>query len=517
MLQDWLTAGVVGGLALAIYVATLAPGLLMNDSGEFQTLVVTLGHTHPTGYPVYVLSSKLVTLLPLNDLAWRVNLCSAISGALAVAGVYLLGRILTGRRWFPMIGAAALAISPTFWSQSIIAEVYTPAAALTVAILLSLAQWRRSLQTRWLFASGLLGGLSIGVHLTIALMAPAAVLYAACHKERWQRNALAGLGGVLTGCGMTLAAFAIIDWNQPPSDYFHAVIEPSRSEWKLQPQDLDSLADRVQFSLSAVQYRDNLHQPSSMDLLRQCRSYLDNLPSELPLLWLLAVVVGFVRMLRGNWRFAMLLGLTLTAHLIYVLHHDMGDIHVGYIPTYIVLTVFGVACLGTVAEGSRPSNHTRGRHRWKPRVEAAVALFLSAAILIPLFADERFMREGRRSVWTPEGEPPFEVEYSAKLKQQLTAVLNDVEDDAVVFTEWALVYPFYYVAHVEQKRTNLVFVQTYPAIGQKRLAESALEYIRRHVATRPVYLSERLPEVEEVFALVPLRRGNVVLYRVLER
>ena len=34
---------------------------------------------------------------------------------------------------------------------------------------------------------------------------------------------------------------------------------------------------------------------------------------------------------------------------------------------------------------------------------------------------------------------------------------------------------------------------------------------------RPVYLSERLPEVEEEFALEPVRRGNVPLYRVLER
>ncbi|MCH8841148.1 MAG: hypothetical protein IH831_10865, partial [Planctomycetes bacterium] len=204
-------------------------------------------------------------------------------------------------------------------------------------------------------------------------------------------------------------------------------------------------------------------------------------------------------------------------------HHDMGDIHVGYIPTYVVLTVFGAAGLGTVTGGSRPPNHTRGWRRWKPRVETAVALLLGALILIPLFADERFMREGRRSVWAPPGEPRFEVEYSAQFKQQLAAVLNEVEDNAVVLTEWALVYPYYYVAHVEQKRTNMIFIQTHPAIGQTRLAESALEYIRRHVATRPVYLSERLPEVEEVFALEPVRRGFVVagnyvfLYRVRQR
>ena len=40
--------------AMVGYVPTLAPGLLRADSGEFQTLAVTLGYSHPTGYPVYL-------------------------------------------------------------------------------------------------------------------------------------------------------------------------------------------------------------------------------------------------------------------------------------------------------------------------------------------------------------------------------------------------------------------------------------------------------------------------------
>jgi hypothetical protein len=49
---DTVLATAVGLLSLVLYARTLAPGLLPGDSGEFQTMAILLGHTHPTGYPV---------------------------------------------------------------------------------------------------------------------------------------------------------------------------------------------------------------------------------------------------------------------------------------------------------------------------------------------------------------------------------------------------------------------------------------------------------------------------------
>lgn len=48
---DYLLAALVACISFVIYLLTVAPGLLMNDSGEFQTLAATFGYTHPTGYP----------------------------------------------------------------------------------------------------------------------------------------------------------------------------------------------------------------------------------------------------------------------------------------------------------------------------------------------------------------------------------------------------------------------------------------------------------------------------------
>jgi len=121
---DGLLTAICFIISLSLYLRTLTPGLLHGDSGEFQTLAYLLGHTHPTGYPVYLVLAKLATLLPLRDVAYRVNLFSALMAALTVAGVYLSGRLLVNYWVLALIGAMALAISPTFWSQAIIAEVY---------------------------------------------------------------------------------------------------------------------------------------------------------------------------------------------------------------------------------------------------------------------------------------------------------------------------------------------------------------------------------------------------------
>jgi hypothetical protein len=93
----WIAA-LCGIGALAVYVRTMAPDLLYGDSAELQTLAHTLGHTHSTGYPIYLLLAHLVGSLPLHTPAWRVTLFSALSAASAVAGVYLLSRMLTSSR-----------------------------------------------------------------------------------------------------------------------------------------------------------------------------------------------------------------------------------------------------------------------------------------------------------------------------------------------------------------------------------------------------------------------------------
>ena len=80
-------------LALGLYGMTLAPTVVtvFDDSLELQLVTYMLGIAHPPGYPLYTLLGWLFTRLPLGDVAYRVNLMSAVFGALTVALVYLIG------------------------------------------------------------------------------------------------------------------------------------------------------------------------------------------------------------------------------------------------------------------------------------------------------------------------------------------------------------------------------------------------------------------------------------------
>jgi hypothetical protein len=167
--------------ALGVYIATLAPGLIGGvgvDTPRFQYLGRILGVPHNPGYPLYLVLSKLFSYLPIGTLAYRVNLLSAVCGALAVG---ILVRLLLDfgcGRWVAAAMALACAFGPIFWSQAIIAEVYTLNAALFLAVLLNLLRWGRGRGTRHFFWAVAWFALALGHHTAILTMAPAVVVYA---------------------------------------------------------------------------------------------------------------------------------------------------------------------------------------------------------------------------------------------------------------------------------------------------------------------------------------------------
>jgi hypothetical protein len=74
----------VSAVALGAYLFTLSPTVNFLDSGELITVGATAGVAHPPGYPLYTLLVILAAAIPLGDVAVRVNLVSALGGALAV-------------------------------------------------------------------------------------------------------------------------------------------------------------------------------------------------------------------------------------------------------------------------------------------------------------------------------------------------------------------------------------------------------------------------------------------------
>src|SRR5215210_6140730 len=150
-LRRWAPALLGGAVAIftgILYLGTLAPTVLPYstpdtlDSPMLQAEVSVLGVGHPTGYPTYLMLTHLFTYLPFGDQAYRVNLASAVYGVAAVLVVYLAGLRLAKRAVAAAAGALAFGLSGTFWSQAVIAEVYTFEGLLVALVILFLFLWR---------------------------------------------------------------------------------------------------------------------------------------------------------------------------------------------------------------------------------------------------------------------------------------------------------------------------------------------------------------------------------------
>ncbi len=122
---DWLQAGVVATALFALYAATAPRTVALEDDGLFILSSYFLGIEHPPGYPLFTLIGHLFTYLPFGSVAYRVHLASALFGALAGAAAWLCARAVIDGRLPAYLAALALGVSPVFWSQAIIAEVYT--------------------------------------------------------------------------------------------------------------------------------------------------------------------------------------------------------------------------------------------------------------------------------------------------------------------------------------------------------------------------------------------------------
>jgi hypothetical protein len=196
-----------------LYAATAAPSVatVFDDSLEFHVVLPSLGIAHPSGYPFYTLLGKLATLVvPLRDPAGRANLLSALVAAIAVALLYLVARRFAGSRPAAAVAAAAFAVSPAWWSQATLAEVYALHGLLMMLFIYLLLRWEEARPRRpdrdgqgagrqpgqaaasaprsvagfrssgddaCLVASALVFGLGMAHHRLIALLAPAALLF----------------------------------------------------------------------------------------------------------------------------------------------------------------------------------------------------------------------------------------------------------------------------------------------------------------------------------------------------
>lgn len=122
---DWAESGTVALVLFTIYALSAPTMVALEDDSLFVLSSYFLGIEHPPGYPLFTLIGYLFSQLPFGSVAYRVHLASAFFGALSGGLAWLCARALLAGRLPAYAAALALGVCPVFWSQAIIAEVYT--------------------------------------------------------------------------------------------------------------------------------------------------------------------------------------------------------------------------------------------------------------------------------------------------------------------------------------------------------------------------------------------------------
>ena len=461
-------------LALTLYVATLAPGLLAADNAEYQLVAHHLGVAHPPGYALYTMLGKLFTLLPLGNPAWRVNLFAALTGALTLALIARIAQRLSASAWGGAAAALALGVAPTFWAQSTTANIRSLTVLFTVwcfDALLAFGDARRQgeMGRRELTCFTLGLGLGIGHHLSLAFLLPAFGLYLLAvdptlirQPRRWLRP------------GLIFAATFIVLAYFPLRGAAGAVLAPDHLTT------LDGFLEHV----LARGFGGDMFAFLSWGLLPHRFAVLgDILLLQFGGPLLIAAGLGALALLWRERRAFLLLGLGFALFFFLVATYRAPQTVEYLMPAYAPLAVAAGYAAGIAARW----------RRWR-----FVGAWLAALILLPGF------------VHLAAHYPSFaDLHHDSSARDYAEPILRHAPPDALILSNWHWWTTFRYLQLSEGLRPDVELVYVYPQ-GES-YAANWVERIETAAAGRPLIVTDWYREYESLpHSFVPFDQAFLV-------
>jgi hypothetical protein len=455
-------AALAGLLAFVVYLRTLAPTVMWYDMGELTTASYVLGIAHNTGYPLYILLGKLFTFIPVGDIAYRVNLMSAVFAALTVSVVFVIIHDLTKSALASFFGALTLAFSSTLWSTATWAESYSLNAFFTAFITLLLLRWRENRRAWQLYVASLLFGLSLGNHRLILLLVPGILLLLWAGRHSLKIGRCLRCGGLLMLGASVYLYLPLRGSQEPPLNW-------------AQPGNLHTYLSMFLTGSSQSEYW-NFAFFDQFDVL-------STFPlAEFTAFGMALAALGLAYVWRRQRLFA-IYGLSLSALVGFVaLTYNIHNIYNYFIPAYVMLAVW-IGCSAKalfsfalhLLDVRRPQWAESGQYLFSP----VMALLL---LLLPLSLFARNLPRLDRSD-----------DYSARDFAQTT--LTNVKPHATVITDSWAASPLWYVQLVEGYRKDVLVSPLISVPGEDVNAFIADQF----ADGRPVYVAEGLRgDLEEI-------------------
>jgi hypothetical protein len=370
-------------LAVGIYLRTMLPSTGFWDTGEAQTVPPTLSIFHPTGFPTYTMLGWLWSQLPIGEVAWRMNVLSGVSVALASGFVVLISGHLIGARDRALravaagIAGAAFAFASEPWENATRADVHAISILSVTVLLWLLLTWRAAERAGspraggWLVGAALAFGLGLGVHPIIGLFAFGIVAWLFVVDRRfWRRWRLIALCAAVVAVG--IGSFAYI--------WVRAITDPEPPLFYARPDTWERFRYLVLAEQFGTLFRD-FREPLA-DIAAKWADAERVLAAQFVAPgWLLIAIGAAVVSARSLGTFAVLL-LFVIGNIAYSMNFRDGDIDRYYMPTVAVLApLLGVALAAIGAASGRAVAEVGRRLVSSTRARRSLAGFAAAIVL----------------------------------------------------------------------------------------------------------------------------------------
>jgi hypothetical protein len=456
--------------SLVLYLSTLAPTILPADSGEFQLVSYVLGIAHPPGYPLYTMLGKLFTLLPLRDVAYRVNLLSAFTSALTLLVLSRAVRRLTGSTLAGVIAAATLGVAPTFWAQATTANIRSLTALFVTLQLYTLLTYAQTKSAKDLVAFAVVLGLGITHHSSLVPLLVPYLLFLLLADPGLLRKPRSWLKPVLAFL-LSLCVLLYLPLRSAMGTTFDP--EPIRS--------LSAFLDHV----LALGFRgDMFYFIQPMAVLARLRVLWNILTLEFGLTWLLLGMIGAASLLVRRPKELLLCGGVFAVNALLAVTYRAPQTVEYLMPAYVALACVSAYGVWDLAE-----------HLGARRLSALawiVALVLPAAMLGRNYSSFQQLSQ----------------DHSAR--EYAEGVLQGAPQGTRVLANWHYATPLWYLQYVEQVRPDVEVVYVYPE-GAEPIAQTWLRRLQDSAAQRPTIVTNLYPEFGSVpYTFQPLAGAYLV-------
>jgi hypothetical protein len=332
VLHRLTASAIVAACAYALYRATLLPGLDFGDTGAFQDAGGAFDVTPRQAYPLYFAIGNIVVWLAGGEPAFGMNLASAVYGALACGVLTWLAADLSESTMAGIFGGGLFAASYTFWSQAVIAEVYTLHILLVAASLTGLVHWSKrpaSLGRLSLFFA--VYALGFGNHLMMVLLLPPATLFLALTMPRGVRGLL---GPRVVGLALLMATLGALQYAWNFRSMYAGPVHPTRVG--------DALA-AFWFDVTKSDWRSTLVMGIHESALRpRLAMYRFDVTQQFGWIGVGAAVVGLAALAR-RWRLLALVATGWLAAAAFAYTYNVGDVHVFFLSSHVFVAL-SAAC-----------------------------------------------------------------------------------------------------------------------------------------------------------------------------